>query len=303
MTFYYLSKEMDLALNNILGKACSYNKDFSREDIAITWINYKSENKSVFKGYGTGINNKKMVYPASIVKLVYALAAYYWIKQGSLFLSDELIDAVSKMLSFSSNNATSFLIDLLTGTTSGPCIEGESWENWKYQRSIINDWLHDLNWEELSGINCCQKTWDDGPFGREKEFYGHDNKNRNAMNSDSVARVLEEIMIHIDYQKNDLNLRSFLKRNLNKVVIKNDPLNQIDGFLGEGLPESINLWSKAGLMSEVRHDSAWWTTNSQSLHTLLVVFCNGEKYSKDTSFLPLIAKEVYEFNESFSIRN
>jgi len=298
MTFYYLSKEMGLALNNILGKACSNNKEFSREDIAITWINYKSENKRVFKGFGTGINNKKMVYPASIVKLVYGLAAYCWIKKGRLLLSDELIDAVRKMLSFSSNNATSFLIDLLTGTTSGPCIEGELWENWKYQRSIINDWLHDLNWEELVGINCCQKTWDDGPFGREKEFYGYDNKNRNAMNSDSAARVLEEIMIHIDYQENNLNLRSFLKRNLNKVVLKNDPLNQVDGFLGEGLPESINLWSKAGLTSEVRHDSAWWI-NNQSLQTLLVVFCNGEKYSKDSSLLPFIAKEVYDFNKRY----
>jgi len=301
MSFYYISKEMGLALNDILGRVCSYNKDFSREDISITWINYKSENKSVFKGIGTGINNKKMVYPASIVKLVYGLATYYWIKKGSLLLSDEIIDAVWKMLSFSSNNATSFLIDLLTGTTSGPCIEGELWENWKYQRNIINDWLHDLNWEELSGINCCQKTWDDGPFGREKEFYGNNNKNKNAMSSDSAARVLEEIMIHIDYQKNDLNLRSFLKRNLNKVVLKKDSLNQIDGFLGAGLPESIKLWSKAGLMSKVRHDSAWWT-NSKCLQTLLVVFCNGEKYYKDTSFLPLVAKEVYEFNERYIIK-
>ena len=291
---------MGLALNDILGRVCTYNKDFSREDIAITWINYKSENNVVFKGFGSGINNKKMFYPASVVKLVYALAAYYWIEKGSLLLSDEIIDAVRKMLSFSSNNATSFLIDLLTGTTSGPSIAGESWENWKYQRSIINDWLHDLQWEELSGINCCQKTWDDGPFGREKEFYGYENKNRNAMTSDSAARVLEEIMIHIDYQKNDLNLRSFLKRNLNKVVLKNDSINQIDGFLGAGLPESINFWSKAGLMSEVRHDSAWWI-NSQSLQTLLVVFCNGKKYSKDTSFLPLIAKEVYEFNKRYTI--
>jgi len=302
MSFYYLSKEMDLALNDILGRACSHNKDFSREDISITWINYKSENKSVFKGFGTGINNKKMVYPASIVKLVYGLAAFYWIKKGSLLLSDEIIDAVRKMLSFSSNNATSFIIDLLTGTTSGPCIEGEIWENWKFQRTIINDWLRDLHWEELSGINCCQKTWDDGPFGREKEFYGHKNKNRNAMTSDSAARVLEEIMIHIDYQKNDLNLRSFLKRNLNKVVLKNDSLNQIDGFLGAGLPESINLWSKAGLMSKVRHDSAWWI-NNQSLQTLLVVFCNGEKYSKDSSLLPFIAKEVYDFNKRYTIED
>ena len=128
MSFYYLSEEMGLALNDILGRVCSYNKDFSREDIAITWINYKSINKSVFKGFGTGINNKKMVYPASIVKLVYGLATYYWIKKGRLLLSDEIIDAVRKMLSFSSNNATSFLIDLLTGTTSGPRIEGEVWE-------------------------------------------------------------------------------------------------------------------------------------------------------------------------------
>jgi len=302
MSFYYLSDEMGLALNDILGRVCSYNKDFSSEDIAITWINYKSGNKGVFKGFGTGINNKKMVYPASIVKLVYGLATYYWIKKGSLLLSDEIIDAVRKMLSFSSNNATSFLIDLLTGTTSGPCIEGELWENWKYQRSIINDWINDLNWEDLVGINCCQKTWDDGPFGREKEFYGHDNKNRNAMNSDSAARILEEIMVHIDYQKNDLNLRSFLKRNLNKVVLKNDNLNKIVGFLGEGLPESINLWRKAGLMSEVRHDSAWWI-NNQSLQTLLVVFCNGEKYSKDSSLLPFIAKEVYDFNKRYIIKD
>jgi len=55
-------------------------------------------------------------------------------------------------------------------------------------------------------------------------------------------------------------------------------------------------------MSEVRHDSAWWT-NSQSLHTLLVVFSNGEKYSKDTFFLPLIAKEVYEFNKRYIMKH
>ena len=296
MSFYYLNKEMGLALNDILGRLCSYNKDFSIEDIAVTWINYKSENKRIFKGFGFGINNKKMIYPASVVKLVYGLAAYYWIKKGSLLLTEEIIDAASKMLSFSSNNATSFLIDLLTGTTSGPCVEGELWENWKFQRNLINDWLYDLHWEELIGINCCQKTWDDGPFGREKEFYGYENQNRNVMTTDSAARVLEEIMIHIDYQKNDLNLRNFLKRNLNKRFLENDSLNQIDGFLGAGLPENINLWSKAGLMSEVRHDSAWWI-NNQSLQTLLVVFCDGEKYSKETSLLPAIAKEVYEYNE------
>ena len=103
-------------------------------------------------------------------------------------------------------------------------------------------------------------------------------------------------MIHIDYQKNDLNLRNFLKRNLNKVFLKDDPQNQIEGFLGEGLPENSNFWSKAGLMSEARHDAAWWI-NSKSLQTLLVVFGSGAKYFKDTYFLPAIAKEIYEYNK------
>ena len=55
-------------------------------------------------------------------------------------------------------------------------------------------------------------------------------------------------------------------------------------------------------MSEVRHDAAWWL-NSQSLQTLLVVFCDGEKYSKDSSLLPLIAKEVYQFNKRYIIES
>ena len=76
MSFYYLSKEMGLALNDILGRVCSYNKDFSSEDIAITWINYKSENKSSSKGFGTGINNKKMVYQFQTLYIHYYFYFY-----------------------------------------------------------------------------------------------------------------------------------------------------------------------------------------------------------------------------------
>ena len=59
MSFYYLSKEMGLALNDILGRVCSHNKDFSREDIAITWINYKSEKKVYIKVLGLVLIIKK----------------------------------------------------------------------------------------------------------------------------------------------------------------------------------------------------------------------------------------------------
>ena len=297
MSFYYLQEEMGLALDNILDRVCSKNKENLKNDIAITWINYKSEENRTYKGFGYGINNKKLIYPASIVKLVYGLAAYSWIKTKKILFSQEISDAVNKMLSYSSNDATSYVIDIITGTTSGPCIEGDSWENWKYQRSIINDWLKELNWNELKDINCCQKTWNDEPFGREKEFYGIENENRNMMTTDATARVVEEIMINLDYQKNNLNLRSFIKRNLNKNALTMNPPNQVEGFLGEGLPDNINLWSKAGLMSKARHDAAWWV-NNDSLQTLLVVFGNGEKYVKDEILFPEISKAVYKYNNN-----
>ncbi len=297
MSFYYLHEEMGLVLNDILDRVCSKNKENLKNDIAITWINYKSEKHFIHKGFGFGFNNKKLIYPASIVKLVYGLAVYSWIETKKIILNREISNAVNQMLFYSSNDATSFLIDIMTGTTSGPCIEDDSWEDWKYQRSIINDWLKELNWDELYEINCCQKTWDDGPFGREKEFYGNLNKNRNMMTTDATARILEEIMIKLDYQKDNINLRDFLKRSLNKNLVNKDPLNQVMGFLGEGLPENINFWSKAGLMSQARHDAAWWV-NNDSLHTLLVVFGNGEKYVKNEGLFPEISKAVYKFNNN-----
>lgn len=295
MSFYYLREEMGFVLNDILDRVCSGSKKYLKNDISMTWINYQSKDNHVFKGEGFGINNNKLIYPASIVKLVYGLAAYSWIDKKKILLSQEIRNAVYKMLFHSSNDATSFVIDILTGTTSGPRLERDYWENWKYQRSIINDWLKELNWNELCEINCCQKTWDDEPFGREKEFYGIKNENRNMMTTDATARILEEIMINLDYQKDNLDLRSFLKRNLNKNSLSKDPLNQVEGFLGEGLPENINFWSKAGLMSRARHDAAWWV-NDKSVQTLLVVFGNGEKYFKDKTLFPEIAKSVYEYN-------
>ena len=86
---------MGRALNDILGRVCTHNKGFSREDISITWINYKSENKVIFKGFGYGINNRKMLYPASVGKLVYAFAVYFWIEKGRLLLSEHTLLKIS----------------------------------------------------------------------------------------------------------------------------------------------------------------------------------------------------------------
>ena len=52
-------------------------------------------------------------------------------------------------------------------------------------------------------------------------------------------------------------------------------------------------------MSQVRHDAAWWEDDEFN-KTLLVVFGDGEVFAEDTSFLPEIAKAIYEFNKNYS---
>ena len=202
-----------------------------------------------------------------------------------------------QMLSHSSNDATSFIVDTLTGTTSGPSIEGAKLAAWKYQREIINDWLKNLNWDEVNGFNCCQKTWEDSPYGREKDFYGTSNINRNVMTTDGTARIMEEIMQNINFNKKNVNLRNYLSREINEQSQRKDANNQIIGFLGEGLPQNIPFWSKAGLMSEARHDSAWWINQNQS-KTLLVVFTEGKEFANDNYFLPKFSKAIYQFIHS-----
>ncbi len=294
MSFYYLNEEMGLELKKILDKLILTKGNYSLDNIAITWINYRSQLNSD-KGIGYGINNCRQFYPASLVKLVYGLAVYSWIEQKKILFNSTIEDAVFNMLFHSSNDATSFIIDLLTGTTSGPSLEDLSWANWKYQRDIINDWLKELDWQELEGVNCCQKTWEDSPYGREKDFYGLTNENRNSLTSDSIGRIMEEIMTNINFHKNNINLKNCLKRKIDDELLKDNLNNQIEGFLGAGIPEDTQFWSKAGLMSKARHDAAWWI-NKDFSKTLLVVFCEGEEFANDHLFLPRLSKEIYELN-------
>ena len=91
--------------------------------------------------------------------LFYAVAAEQWLSRDMLLDSDELRRALHDMISYSSNDATSYIIDLLSGTTSGVEIYGNLWNSWQSQRLLVNSWLDSLGWIELKAINCCQKTW------------------------------------------------------------------------------------------------------------------------------------------------
>ena len=283
---------MAYCLKGLLDRFEKEGRPYLQENIAITCIRYDKKNPSTSSGYGTGWNSNRNFYPASVVKIVYALATQVWLQQDLIVDSEELRRALHEMIANSNNDATSYILDLLTGTTSGPSLNKSNYQAWKIQRQLINNWLEELQWPEIQNWNCSQKTWNEGPFGREKDFYGENNENRNSMTTDGSARIFESLMTKEMLPKvaSEKLIKNFL-RSLDPFIRKQDLNNQVDGFLGEGLPSASKLWSKAGLMSEVRHDVAWWESPNKN-PMLVAVFTIGEKLVKDRFLLPAIGSEL-----------
>ena len=92
-------------------------------------------------------------------------------------------------------------------------------------------------------------------------------------------------------------LQGLLRRSLDQKQRHADPENQVDGFLGEGLPQDALLWSKAGWMSQARHDAAWFQTSNEQPPTMMVVFTTGSYCAEDTSLLPKLARQLNALNE------
>jgi hypothetical protein len=59
------------------------------------------------------------------------------------------------------------------------------------------------------------------------------------------------------------------------------------------LPEGARLWSKAGWMSQARHDAAYVEADGVDPF-LLVVFSEGPDCAKDTELLPAIAARLLQ---------
>ncbi len=292
MAFFIPNSEMCFFLEGILDRFAKEGRPNLKKNISIQWICYPATNPQLNSGFGASWLNQKPIYPASVVKVVYACAVEAWLENDLIIDCFELRRALSEMIANSSNDATSYIVDLLTGTSSGPSLKGDRWELWKEQRNLVNNWLKTLNWPELISINCSQKTWSDGPYGRDKDFYGDRNQNRNSMTTEASGRIMEAIMTNnLLSSQATMRLKKLLHRSLDLVQRKSNPENQIDGFLGEGLPKGSELWSKAGLMSEARHDLAWFITpNGKPM--LLAVFCEGRQLANDNFLLPALSGEL-----------
>jgi beta-lactamase class A len=305
--FFHKDGQLEELGDRILAATLAEFPGLARNQIALTWLVYdppapintggsiSSEEFWKYSPRGYSYRGVERIYPASVVKLFYLVAVHEWLERRMIQPSAELDRAVKDMIVDSSNDATSLVVDALTGTTSGPELPSGPFETWRQQRNIVNRYFRSLNWEELETINVNQKTWCDGPYGREREFLGTLMENRNMLTVIATARLLHSIVGGVSVSsRRSQAMMALMRRSLNPADLAADPENQVTGFLGAGLPLDTRLWSKAGLTSQVRHDAAYIELTSNTRPYLLVVFTEGKAHSQNETILPFVSQCIAE---------
>jgi hypothetical protein len=215
--------------------------------------------------------------------LFYLAAAHQWLDDGRLKDSAELGRALRDMIVDSSNDATAYVVDALTGTTGGPELGDEEMKAWGGRRNAVNRYFASLGY---TNINVNQKPWNEGPYGRERVWVGQGYGNRNLLTTDDTARLLAEIAQRrfVSPARCDAMLQ----------LLKRNPADKKDSqarFTFSELPEGAKLFSKAGWTSTTRHDAAY-VELPDGRKFVLVTFTT--QHANDREILPFIGQHIVE---------
>jgi beta-lactamase class A len=256
------------------------DKKLAENQLAITLIDLRDTERPAQASY----RGEERIYTASVVKLFYLAAAHRWLEDGRLKETDELKRALRDMIVDSSNDATGYVLDVLTGTSSGIELPPAEMRKWQEKRNAVNRYFTSLGY---TNINVNQKTFCEDAYGRENFGRGPKGENRNKLTTNATARLLAEIATRriVTPARSD-QMMELLKRDFSGK--SNDPDDQGHGFTGIALKdyEGARLWSKAGWTSSVRHDAAYIELPSGA-RFVLVTFTEG--HSNERDIIPTVA--------------
>src|SRR5437588_2579463 len=229
------------------------------------------------------------VYPASVVKLFYLVAVHRWLEDKKIQETDELRRAVRDMIVDSSNEATQYVVDVLTQTTGGFELQPKEMEEWQYKRNAVNRFYASLGY---TNINVNQKTFCEDAYGRERVSRGPNGENRNKLTTDATARLLSEIVIgRAVNQAHSSQMMELLKRDFSGTSKDND--DQGHGFTGIALQgmSGAKLASKAGWTSTTRHDAAYIELPNGAKFVLVTFTLD---HANEREIIPTVAKVVID---------
>ena len=261
------------------------DKKLQEDQLSITLINLRDPQRletASFRG-------NERVYPASVVKLFYLVAAQRWLEDKKIEQTPELTRALRDMIVDSSNEATQYVVDVLTQTTSGYELPPKEMEEWQYKRNAVNRYFSSMGY---TNINVNQKTFCEDAYGRESVSRGPNGENRNKLTTDATARLMMEIVTgKVATPARTALMMDLLKRDYTKQTTDTD--DQGTGFTGIALKgrDGFRLWSKAGWTSTARHDVAYIETPDGGKF-VLATFTSG--HSNEREIIATVARVVID---------
>ena len=263
------------------------DKNLKSENVAATLIDLRDANKFTI----ANVRGEEKIYHASVVKMFYMNALERWLEDDKVKMSPELERGLKDMIVDSSNEATQYILDVLTGTSSGAELPAKEFAAWSFKRNIVNRFYASLGYRN---INVNQKTFCEDAYGIEQQFRGYKGENRNMLTTNATARLLAEIVLgKTNTPERTRIMLDLMKRDFGGT--SKDADDQAHGFTGialnnKGLKDA-KLWSKAGWTSKTRHDAAYIET-PDGLKFVLVVFT--EDFATERNIIPSIAEKILD---------
>ena len=260
-------------------------KKLDEKQLSITLIDLRDPDhpvKASFRG-------NERIYPASVVKLFYLAATQRWLEDKKVEDTPELRRAVKDMIVDSSNEATQYVVDVITHTTAGYELPPKEMAEWQEKRNAVNRYYSSLGY---TNINVNQKTFCEDAYGRERVSRGPNGENRNKLTTDATARLLMEIVTGKAVASGrSAQMMELLKREY--AGTSKDSDDQGHGFTGIALQgmEGVRLWSKAGWTSTTRHDAAYLELPDGS-RFVLVTFTTD--HANEREIIPTVARVVID---------
>ncbi len=278
-----LQNVVDAAAKTTLEKFAG--KKLDAKQLSITLIDLRDPQHPATASF----RGNERVYPASVVKLFYLVAAQRWLEDKKLEETPELTRALRDMIVDSSNEATQYVVDVLTHTTGGYELPPKEMEEWQNQRNAVNRYFAGLGY---TNINVNQKTFCEDAYGRERVSRGPNGENRNKLTTDATARLMMEIVTgKAAPPARTAMMMDLLKRDYTGT--SNDADDQGHGFTGIALKDraGVRLWSKAGWTSTTRHDVAY-VELPDGQKFVLATFTTDHANERD--IIPTVARAVME---------
>ncbi len=265
------------------------DKKLTESQLSITLIDLRDLQHPAMASF----RGNERVYPASVVKLFYLVAVHRWLEDKKIQETDELKRAVRDMIVVSSNEATQYVVDVLTHTTGGYELSPKEMEEWQNQRNVVNRYYSSLG---FTNINVNQKTFCEDAYGREKVSRGPNGENRNKLTTDATARLLSEIVTgRAVNATRSAQMMELLKRDVSGTSTDND--DQGHGFTGIALQgmSGAKLWSKAGWTSTTRHDAAYIELPNGAKFVLVIFTVD---HANEREIIPTVARVVIDWMSS-----